>query len=74
MIMKLPRRLSMTAPEKDLIRGDLVHTTLSPPGVPIEHEDLLERFRLENANLRRIVKELKTIIQELKDFIKSHGR
>ena len=49
----------MTAPEKDLIRGDLAHTTLSPPGVPTEHEGLLERFRLENANLRRQLKEAK---------------
>ena len=73
MIMKLPRRLSMTAPEKDLIRGDLVHTTLSPPGVPIEHEDLLERFRLENANLRRELKELQNEIVRLQEFIKSDG-
>jgi len=64
----------MTAPENNIVRGDLVHTTLSPPGVSIEREDLfkslpteiprvqsdlLERFRLENTNLRRELKEAK---------------
>ena len=39
----------------------------------MSNEDLLERFRLENANLRRELKELQNEIVRLQEFIKSDG-
>ena len=37
----------------------------------VDKEDLLERFRLENANLRREIKDLNETIEVLRDIVKA---